>query len=79
MTSSPSRQTQRHFIAHCSTEGEHPAPYVTAASSFEEAALLFVERWHGPHDELRVMVFDRESGEQACFTIDLGGHVSPCD
>lgn len=63
----------RHFVAFCSNADTHRSDFVTAAGSFEEAALLFAERWSGAEGECRVMVIDRESGERHGFTLHLGG------
>ena len=57
----------------------HGAP---EAKSFAEAALIFTEVWHPPADEageVAIMVIDKETGEQQCFTVDLGsGDAEPC-
>jgi hypothetical protein len=69
----------RRFSAHCSNERAVASGFVTAAQSFEEAALLFAERWAGEEEACRVIVVDTESGEQHCFSIDIDqGHVDPC-
>ena len=62
----------RSFSAHCSNDGHHRSDFVTEAASFEEAALLFVERWTGPESECRVIAIDRESGERRGFSLHLG-------
>ena len=66
----------RSFSAHCSNGGHHRSDFVTEAASFEEAALLFVERWTGPESECRVIVIDRESGERHGFSLHLGADQS---
>lgn len=54
-----------------------------AASSFEEAALGYLEAAHPPADEdgeLAVIVRERDSGREQCFRVDLaGGGAEPCD
>jgi hypothetical protein len=52
------------------------------ASSFEEAAIAFVEMWRPPVDadnEVSVIVRETESGVELCYRIDLdGGDAMPC-
>jgi len=69
----------RRFSAHCSNEGAHRSDFITPAHSFEEAALLFAERWREDSDACRVIVTDAESGEQHCFSIAMGeADPQPC-
>ena len=74
-----STRAGRRFSAHCSNAGAAAGEFLTEASSFEEAALLFAERWSGEEEACRVMVADLESGERHCFTIDIDrGLADPC-
>lgn len=69
----------RRFSAHCSNEGAVASGFVTSAQSFEDAALLFAERWSGEEESCRVIVVDTESGEQHCFRVEIDqGEVDPC-
>jgi hypothetical protein len=49
-------------------------------TSFEAAAIAFVERWAAASDQaLSVVVRDVESGHEHCFRIDLDtGDAAPC-
>jgi len=69
----PRDRPTRHFSAHCSNAGTHRSDFVTEASSFEEAAMAFAERWAGPESECRVIVIDLESGERRGLRLHLGG------
>ena len=66
----------RSFSAHCSNAGTHRSDFVTEASSFEEAAMAFAERWAGPESECRVIVIDRDTGERHGFRLHLGAGES---
>jgi hypothetical protein len=61
----------RRFCAYCSTAEGYSAPLRLEAPDFHDAAVHFAEHWHGD-GELGVLVIDEESGEQACFSLDLG-------
>jgi hypothetical protein len=61
----------RTFRAHCSNEEAPPTSLLIPADSFEEAALVFAEHWHGESERLRIVVVDEASGERQCFMIDL--------
>ncbi|HEV2533347.1 DUF5961 family protein [Phenylobacterium sp.] len=52
-----------------------------AATSFEDAALTFLETHHPPDfAEASLMVEDCETGERQCFRVDLeSGATRPCD
>jgi hypothetical protein len=67
------------YAAHDGPRHCHAAPH---AASFEEAALEFTEVWHPPADaqgDVRVIVVDRDTGREQCFTVDLGsGDAEPC-
>jgi len=70
---------QRRFSAHCSNDDTVVSNFVTTADSFEEAALRFAERWSGAEEMCRVIVVDTDTGEQHCFTIEVGqGLAEPC-
>ena len=74
-----SEQSPHRFHVHpCENRGEgHMVP---AASSAEEAALVFLEHW-SPADgsEVSVIVKDCDTGRQQCFRLDLtSGEVAPC-
>jgi hypothetical protein len=59
------------FRAHCANDDAAPGTFLIPAASFEEAALVFDEHWHGEGESLRIMVVDEASGERRCFTVDL--------
>ena len=57
------------------------AHLVPGARSLQDAALRFVEHWHGePQDgAVRVVARDGDTGEERCFCIQLDdGEVGPC-
>ena len=69
------------FIAHARNDPRHHEHLVPGAVSFEDAALRFVEHWAPADqaDEVSIIVTECGSGEQQCFTVDLGaGDASPC-
>ncbi|HZZ35196.1 MAG TPA: DUF5961 family protein [Caulobacteraceae bacterium] len=61
----------RTFRAHCSNDEAPPTALLIPADSFEAAALIFAETWHGESESLRIVVVDDASGERQCFTVDL--------
>jgi hypothetical protein len=67
------------YAAHDSARHCHAAP---GATSYEEAALEFVEAWHPAADadgEVTVIVLDHATGREQCFTVDVGaGEAEPC-
>lgn len=70
------------FCAYAVSEGPSRVHDAPEAEDFAEAALLFTEVWHPAPDEdgeVSIIVIDRETGEQQCFTVDLGaGEAAPC-
>lgn len=71
---------QRRFSVH--GLGEAPSrAYLVDGVSFEDAALLYIERQHPQEDgdEAALLVEDCETGERQCFRIDLeSGEAGPC-
>jgi hypothetical protein len=67
----------RAFAAHCANDGHHRSDFVTEADSFEAAAIAFAERWTGPDEACKILVCELETGEERCFTLDLGA-PEPC-
>jgi hypothetical protein len=69
------------FYAHASGEGSSRGHLVRGASSFEDAAIRFVEdRLDAEQDgQVKVLVRDAETGEQHCFCVDVGEETAePC-
>lgn len=70
------------FCAYAVDEGPRLVHATPEARSFEEAALLFTEVWHPAADdqgEVAIMVVDKETGAQRCYTVDIGsGEAEPC-
>ena len=70
------------FAAYAADEGPRHCHAAPEASNFEEAALEFTELWHpaaGEDGEVTVIVLDRSTGREQCFTVDLGaGEAAPC-
>jgi hypothetical protein len=78
--SPPSDPAQR-FFAHASSEGPGRGHLVAGASTFEDAAMRFVEdRLDAEEDgQVKVIVRDAETGEQHCFCVDVGEETAqPC-
>jgi hypothetical protein len=70
----------RQFSVHARHLDGHHARTVSE-SSFEAAAVAYVEDLHPPggEDEISVIVRDIESGHEHCFRIDLeSGEAAPC-
>ena len=68
----------RRYSAYDNSEARHHA-HTVDASGFLDAALTYVERWGGAHEQVSVTVVDCETGEQQCFRIDLeAGEAAPC-
>lgn len=69
------------FRVHAHNDGGHRSRLVSE-SSFEAAALAYVEEWpHATEDDaaVRVIVRDVESGHEHCFLIDLDtGEAGAC-
>ena len=72
-----SRIRLRAFSAHCANAGEHRSDFSTLAETFEEAAMLFVERWAGEGEACKIVVVESEGGERHCFTVQLGDRTPP--
>ncbi|MDB5494831.1 MAG: hypothetical protein JWP86_2168 [Phenylobacterium sp.] len=71
----------RAFSVHGQDETPSRGRRVTA-SSFEAAALVFLEAHHpdADGDEISLLIEDCGSGERQCFRIDLAtGETTPCD
>ena len=69
----------RSFSAHAAHRADH---HIVEGVSFEDAAVAFAERWASDaeaDDGLRILVTDRESGEEQCLIVHLGeGEAEPC-
>lgn len=82
MSSAASGPTEIHaYAVHCSDEAP-PHSHRVEARSFSDAALTFLERWHGAGyaQEVQVIVEAQDTGERHCFTVDLrSGDAEPCD
>lgn len=75
-----SATAQRRFSVHGLEEAPSRAHLVEGVS-FEDAALIYVERQHPQEDGdvTALLVEDCETGERQCFRIDLGaGEAGPC-
>jgi hypothetical protein len=69
----------RLYTSFCVNADAPPSTRAAEAASFEEAAVIFAEDWHGQGAALRIVVADAESGEERCFTVDLTtGEAAPC-
>ena len=70
---------QHHFSVHARHLDRHHAR-VIAETSFEAAAVAYIEDLHPPADnEVSVIVHDIESGREHCFKIDLlTGETQSC-
>jgi hypothetical protein len=66
------------FAAYACGEGPAHLHVAQQARTFEEAALEFTETWYGGEPEVQVIVIDRETGREQCFTVDMGGDVEVC-
>lgn len=70
------------YTVHAAEDGRNAA-HTVEGTSFEDAAIAFVERWAPAPDaegDVAVIVRDAETGAQHCFRIDLGsGDAAPCD
>jgi hypothetical protein len=71
--------SSRRFSVHARDLGAHHAR-VLEESSFEAAAVAFVEDLHGaPTGEISIVVRDLETGHDHCFHIDLtSGETTAC-
>lgn len=72
----------RRFSVHARHVERHHAR-VVEESSFEAAAVAYLEDFHPPVEdgsEIRVIVQELDSGHEHCFTVDLdSGETEPCD
>lgn len=73
-------QAPRRFSVHArDVHGRHR---IVEETSFEAAAVAYVEDFHPPVDddnEISVIVRDLDSGGEHCFRIDLdSGEAAPC-
>jgi len=70
------------YSAYAAHDAARHCHATSEAASFEEAALDFVDRWHPAADadgEVTVIVLDRQTGREQCFTVDIGaGAAEPC-
>jgi hypothetical protein len=61
---------------------DHRHGHSVEATSFEDAAVAFVELWHPPvgaDNEVSIIVQEAGSGVEHCFRIDLdSGEAAPC-
>lgn len=76
----PDAANDRQFSVHARHIDSHHARTVTE-SSFEAAAVAYVEELHPFSDEAEISVIVRDigSGHEHCFRIDLGtGEAAPC-
>jgi hypothetical protein len=71
----------RQFSVHARHVDSHHGRMVED-TSFEAAAVAFIEHFHPPmteEDEIGVIVREVESGHEYCFRIDLqSGETAPC-
>jgi len=70
------------FCAYEAESGRSTIHATPEATSFAEAALEFVENWHAADDDdaVSVIVIERETGRQHCYTVDIGsGMTAPCE
>ena len=66
----------RQFRAHAMAADSHAPSATIDASSFEEAAMTFIETWGESGAECRVTVRDNQTGEQHCFALHHDGALS---
>jgi len=70
------------FYVHVRGEPRDSCHPVAGAAGFEEAAVLYAEKWAPDVDAdggLSVIVLDPETGERQCFRLDLEtGDAEPC-
>jgi hypothetical protein len=81
-TSMPQTDAARRFYAYLRDDGRESCHVVPDAGTFQDAALLYLERWAPAEPggaELSVVVIDPSTGERRCFTFDLGtGEAEAC-
>ncbi len=75
-------QPTRRFAVHAAHE-DRAREHGVQGTSFEDAAVAFVETWHPTVDaegDVTVIVTDCETGRQHCLRIDVDtGATAPCD
>lgn len=71
-------QTHRFHVHPCANRAE--GHLVPGAENAEDAAMSFLEHWAPAEDgEVSVIVRDCETGQQACFRLDVSsGELAPC-
>ena len=72
----------RRFEVHAAHEGRGRG-HTVEGTSFEDAALAFVETWH-PHEDpdgdVTLIVRDCGTGREHCLRVDVGsGQAAPCE
>lgn len=79
----PCEDAPGRFCAYAADDGPRMLHSTPEARSFAEAAVLFTEVWHPQPDdtgEVAVIVIDKETGQQQCYSVDVGlGEAAPCD
>ena len=73
------RSTQRFNVR--ARHADHRSHHHVVGTSFEDAAVAFIERWGASvdaHGAVSVLVSD-EHGRERCFTVDVEhGEAAPC-
>ena len=73
-------EPEQSYVVHLRPEGGRR---VVSGTSFEDAALAYLEACHPPPDaegDVAVIVRDQASGCEQCFRIDVAtGRSEPCD
>ena len=74
----PSATDERAFRVHARHLDTHHARLISA-SSFEAAAVAYIEDLHalGDEPEIRVIVREVASGHEHCFMVDVGASETP--
>jgi hypothetical protein len=74
-------ESPRRFSVHVS-QAERTRARIVEESSFEAAAIAYLEDFHPTVDEdheIRIIVRDLDEGGEHCFRIDLdSGETAPC-
>jgi hypothetical protein len=80
---------QRRFVVECEITEAPPAhrlfcvqaqaggPILIGAETFSEAALAYAETWNDEDADVRVVVTERDSGAQECFTMSFERDQAP--
>lgn len=79
----PQSAAARRFYAYLRDEARDSCHVVPDADTFEDAAMLYVERWApaaaAASADLSVVVIEPATGERRCFTLDMAtGDAGPC-